>query len=662
MAVSAKQLPTPLPYSGTVGQTYSYTYLQGKAKILEQRLAWAKTELEQKYKSAEAYRKSREDMFDAVDKELQLLRKERATYDLKAEDLSVKRIRAARSGGAPTDDETLTKLLQQRREAAAAITDASVDISAQRVQLIDKAEKLFQLPTSTSDVFSKSVGDAQVAAQIEGGAASEAIIQDFVRNNTSVDAGFNGLTDEQKIAAAIDLSGKLIQAVETGKSGIPVTQQELDTINNEIASKYGMDPTDIDGTVLEARKKAKRDEYLRKAGATTAELKKTIAELDEEIARIQKERIATPEQIAEAKFDAAVKPVGDYLTNAVIEAVKNDGALDATEAAAIEQVMLERIGSVAASMNMTPENALAKYKKEYGLDAKPTIAESYAFSQIDMPVFQTYLREGQLNARQKELGLKPLEEPTPVVTQEDIMRRGAELYQPQRSRRGFGEIAPYYSQESATRRRAIEQGVPLTPSMGPAGRLEAPMQPVRGTVGRQAPVSTTPPRRFTGADELFAYTQMAQRDIVAGGGAFNKRTLGDTESTIAADIAKRLKEGSLKGQDLQAEVTRLTIGSGLYDDAGKARKAKEDILYNVIGEDYFTFINSLPKAPQGSPAEPVAEAAPVVAAPAEVAPPVPAPAEPAPEEFSFPEGKTGSAELEEEETIGGSPVRITPRK
>lgn len=620
MAVSAKQLPTPLPFSGTVGQTYSSTYLKGKAQILQQRLEWAKTELEQKYKSAEGYRKAREDMFDAVDKELQLLRKERATYDLKAQDLAVKRSKALRTGSGPTDDEALAKLLQQRREAAAAITDASVDISSQRVQLIDKAEKLFQLPTSVSDVFSKSVGDAQVAAQINTGADAETVVQDFVRNNTSVDAGFNGLSEEQKIAAALDLSGKLVQALETGKSGVPVTAQELDTINNEIASKYGLDPADIDATVLDVRKKAKQKEYLDKAGATTAELKKTIATLDTEIARLQGGRVLTDEQKKELAFDAAVEPVNKYLTKAVIEAVQNDGAVDATEAAAIEQVMLERIGTTAASLGLTPEAAIAKYKTEYGLDTKPTIAESYAFSQIDMPVFQTYLREGQLNKRQKELGLKPLEEPTPIVTPEDVMRRGGELYAPQRSRTGFGTIAPYYSGEAATRRRAIEQGVPLTPSMGPAGRLEAPIQPVAGAIGRQAPVSTTPPRQFTGADEIFAYTQMANKDIVAAGGTFTPRTLGETESTIAFDIAKRLSEGGLKGQDLQDEVTRLTVGSGLYENPEKARKAKEDILYNVIGEDYFKFTQSLPKPPTGSP------------------------------------------ELEDEETIDGSPVRITPRK
>jgi len=601
MAVSTKQLPTPLPFSGTVGQTYSATYLKGKADILAKRLEWAKTELEQKYKSADAYRKSREDLFDATDKELQSLRKERASYDLKAQDLAVKRIKASKSGSGPTDDETLAKLLQQRREAAAAITGASVDISAQRVELIDKAEKLFQLPTSVSDVFSKSVGDAQVAAQINTGAVTEAVIQDFVRNNTSVDAGFNGLSNEQKIAAALDLQGKLVQAVETGKSGGPVTQQEFDTINLEIASKYGLSQGDIDATVLDALKKAKTKEYLDKAGATTADLKKTISKLDDEIKIITDRRILTKDEAAEAAFDKALQPVNTYLTHAVIEAIQNDGGVDATEAAAIEQVMLERIGTSAASVGLSPDRAIAKYKKEYGLDTKPTIAESYAFSQIDMPVFQTYLREGKLNARQKELGLKPLEDPTPVPTREDIMGRGAELYNPQRSRRGFGEVAPYYSGESATRRRALEQGVPLTPSMGPAGRLEAPFQPVKDSVGRQAPVSTIPPRQFTGADELFSYTQMAQKDISVGGGTFTPRTLGETEATIATDIAKRLKEGAIKGQDLQEEVTRLTIGSGLYDDSEAGKKAKEDILYNVIGEDYFNFTRSLPAPPSGTP-------------------------------------------------------------
>jgi hypothetical protein len=601
MAVSTKQLPTPLPFSGTVGQTYSATYLKGKADILAKRLEWAKTELEQKYKSADAYRKSREDLFDATDKELQSLRKERASYDLKAQDLAVRRIKASKSGAGPTDDETLAKLLQQRREAAAAITGASVDISAQRVDLIDKAEKLFQLPTSVSDVFSKSVGDAQVAAQINTGSVTEVVIQDFVRNNTSVDAGFNGLSNEQKIAAALDLQGKLVQAVETGKSGGPVTQQEFDTINLEIANKYGLSQGDIDATVLDALKKAKTKEYLDKAGATTADLKTTISKLDAEIKRITDGRVLTKDEAAEAAFDKALQPVNTYLTHAVIEAIQNDGGVDATEAAAIEQVMLERIGTSAASVGMSPDDAIAKYRKEYGLDTKPTIAESYAFSQIDMPVFQTYLREGKLNARQKELGLKPLEEPTPVPTREDIMGRGAELYNPQRSRRGFGEVAPYYSGESATRRRALEQGVPLTPSMGPAGRLEAPFQPVKGSVGRQAPVSTTPPKQFTGADELFSYTQMAQKDISVGGGAFTPRTLGDTEATIATDIAKRLKEGAIKGQDLQEEVTRLTIGSGLYDDSEAGKKAKEDILYNVIGEDYFNFTRSLPAPPSGTP-------------------------------------------------------------
>lgn len=600
MAVTSKQLPTPLPFSGTVGKSYAATYLKGKQEILQQRLEWAKTELEQKYKSAEAYRKSREDLFDATDKELQLLRKERASYDLKAQDLAVKRIRASRSGAGPTDDETLAKLLQQRREAAAAITGASVDVSAQRVELIDKTEKLFQLPNSVSDVFSKSVGDAQVAAQINTGGDTETVIQDFVRNNTSVDAGFNGLSNEQKIAAALDLQGKLVQAVETGKSGGPVTQQEFDIINAEIAAKYGLSQGDIDATVLDALKKAKTKEYLDKAGATTGELKTTISKLDAEIKRITDGRTLTKDEAAEAAFDKTLQPVNTYLTHAVIEAIQNDGVVDPTEAAAIEQVMLERIGTSAASVGMSPDDAIAKYKREYGLDTKPTIAESYAFSQIDMPVFQTYLREGKLNARQKELGLKPLEDPTPVPTREDIMRRGAELYQPQRSRRGFGEVAPFYSREDATRRRAIEQGVPLTPSMGPAGRLEAPFQPVAGSIGRQAPVSTTPPKQFTGADELFSYTQMAERDI-GSGTAFTPRTLGDTETTIATDIAKRLKEGALKGQDLQTEVTRLTIGSGLYDDSDAAKKAKEDILYNVIGEDYFNFTKSLPAPPTGTP-------------------------------------------------------------
>jgi len=605
MAVTSKQLPTPLPFSGTVGKSYAATYLKGKQDILQERLSWAKTELELKYKSAEAYRKAREELFDATDKELQSLRKERATYDLKAQDLAVKRSKALRGGAGPTDDETLAKLLQQRREASAAITAASVDISSQRVQLIDKAEKLFQLPTSVSDVFSRSVGDAQVAAQINSGADAEATVQDFVRNNTSVDAGFNGLSEEQKIAAALDLQGKLVQAVETGKSGLPVTAQELDTINTEIASKYGLDPADIDATVLDVRKKAKQKEYLDKAGATVAEIKKTISILDAEIKRIQDSRVVTKDEAAELAFDKAVEPVNTYLTNAVIEAIQNDGIVDPTEAAAIEQVMLERIGTTAASVGLTPEAAIAKYKADYGLDVKPSIAESYAFQQLDMPVFQTYVREGQLNKRQKDLGLKPLEEPTPVVRPEDIIRRGGELYQPQRSRRGFGEVAPFYSREDATRRRAIEQGVPLTPSMGPAGRLEAPIQPVAGTLGRQAPVLTTPPKRFTGADELFAYTQMAKRDIDAANGIFTPKALGETESTIATDVAKRLKEGALKGQDLQDEITRLTIGSGLYDNPDAAKKAKEEILYNVIGEDYSNFVNGLPSRPTEAPVFPI---------------------------------------------------------
>lgn len=592
MAVSAKQLPTPLPFSGSVGQTYSATYLKGKSELLSARLKWAETELKEKYKSDEAYRKARMEMFESVDKELQALRKERAAYDAKLQDLSIKRTKALRTGQ-PTGDEERTKLLQQRREAAEALTRASVDISAQRVELIDKAEKLFQLPTSVSDVFSRSVGDAQVAAQIGTGADAETVVQDFVRNDTAVDAGFNGLTDDQKIAAALDLQGKLVQAVETGKSGIAITQQEFDTINTEIANKYGLSPSDIDGAVLQARKKAKQKEYLDKAGATTAQLQETIRKIDDEL----KERPLTDAEKKELAFDSAIRDTNTYLTHAVIEAVQNDGMVDATEAAAIEQVMLERIGRDTAGLGITPEEAVAKYKADYGLDTKGTIAESYAFSQIDVPIFQTYLREGQLNKRQKELGLKPLEEPTPVFTQEEIMRRGAELYQPQRSRRGFGEVAPFYSGERAAARRAMEQGVPLSPTMGPAGRMEAPFQPVAGTVGRQAPVSRTPPRPFTGADELFAYTQMAQKDIMAAGGSFTPRTLGETEATIATDVAKRLKEGSLKGQDLQDEVTRLTVGSGLYDDNEAAKKAKEDVLYNVLGEDFSTFLSSRPAPP-----------------------------------------------------------------
>ncbi len=652
MAVSTKQLALPLPFSGTVGQSYSATYLRSKQDVLKQRLEWAKSELEMKYKSAEAARKAREEMFAAIEKDKDALRQERAAYDIKIAQLRAQEAKARKREG-DTPEELIVQLLQERRQAAEAQTKASVDVSGQRVDLLKIGQDQYTAPVGATDQISRATATASTAFRVPQGRDIDTAIDNYILRDASLPAAFNGLTQGQKQAAAIHLYRETAQAITSTRGNQALSIAEEQRIKDNIETRFGIPAVQINEANLEINKKAGIDQLVKKAGATTAEIKSTIGQIDAEIERLRGGGELTSEQRTELALSKSLDKVSDYLSNATIEAIQNDGAIDPNEAAAIERVMLERIGTAAAAVGQDPAVVLDRYKKQNSLDTKATMVESNLFNESGSAVMQTYIKEGTLNKRQKDLGLKPMEAPTTLPTITDVMTRGAELYQPARTRRGFGEIAPYYSRETATARRAMEQGVPLTPSMGPAGRMEAPFQPVAGTVGRQAPVSKAPPRRFTGADELFSYTQMAQKDILSSG-QFLPRTLDETAATVATDIAKRLADGSLKAADLQSEVTRLTIGSGLYDTPEAGKKAKEDILYNVIGEDFYNFKAKMPAPPRLSEEEPVAPA--IAPPPVEAPALIPAPAAP-PQDVEI-----GDVEEEEEDELGGSPERILPNR
>jgi len=588
---------TPVPPFSTAGTGYAATYLKKKAELLEEKKKWAELELKEKYKSEVAYRTELKQMYEDIEKEQNALRKEREQFTLKSRDLEIK---ARKAGGVSGDERT--KLIAQRQEAASALAKVGAEISGQRVDLVTKAEGLFDLPSSVQDQMSRALADSTLYSDVQiaqaGGADAEAEISNFIQRTAGLDTAFSGLTQEQKYSAGLDLFQKTAQTVIQAKGGAALTGQEEQTIKDEISAKYGIPAGDIDGASIAARKRAKTDEYVRKAGTDTQALKDTIAKIDAMLA--PSGPLTGEAAIADSLANAGL---GETLDKVLISSLKNDGVITADEAAFADDVINKAIAAeIARSPYLTEPEVRAVVNKEYGTNLRTdrNALENYYFQNVNEPVIQTYAREGSLETRKGTLaGPLPTRIDPSMMGPEAIARRTGELYYPVRSRRGFGETMPYYSQENATRRRAIEQGIPLEDeALATAGALGKPFAARGGTVGRQAPVP--PQKRYSKADEMYEYMKAVR--VAAKEGRVDKRVLNDIGQEAYDRIMSGIKDGSIKPEQIYDQVSSVTTANpdivAAYGSPDLARKSKEDILYNIVGTQYEQYLADKPRKPE----------------------------------------------------------------
>jgi len=592
MAITARK--TAPPYA-TAGNGYAGTYLKKKAELLQEKKKWAQEELLLKYKSDLAYRTELKQMYEDIEKEQSALRKEREQFTLKSKDIQIK---ARKAGGLTGDDRA--KLIAERQKAAEALAQVGASISGQRVDLITKAEGLFTPTPSSLDQVSKATAADATKFAVPQGRATETAIDDFILRNPNIPTAFTGVSDEQKQALAIHLYSETAQAVRAGHGGQPLSATEEKRIKDNIAARFAVPANKIDAQALAIAKKAKTDEYVAKAGTDTAALKRTIAIIDEELAKSKPRDLTGDEKIADS---LANNGVGDALNTVLINSLRNDGVITADESRMADEIIASAIAREVGSGSNA--DAVARViKSEYGLGALPnkTALESYLYTNVDNPIIQTYQREGTLESRKGGLG-GPLPEAVGVPTAEDIARRTGEIYNPLRSRRGtMEEIGAAVSSENATRRRAIEQGIPLdTPELTGrgAGDLSAPIPMRGGTIGRQSPALPKVTKRYGKADEMFEYMKAVQ--AAAKNGAVEKRSLVDISQDAYDRVMSGIKDGSIKPEQIYEQVSSVTTSSpdivSVYGSADLARKAKEDILYNIVASQYEQFLVDTPKRP-----------------------------------------------------------------
>jgi len=602
MAITARK--TAPPYA-TAGNGYAGTYLKKKAELLQEKKKWAQEELLLKYKSDLAYRTELKQMYEDIEKEQSALRKEREQFTLRSKDIQIK---ARKAGGLTGDDRA--KLIAERQKAADALARVGADISGQRVDLITKAEGLFTPTPSALDQVSKATAADATKFAVPQGRDTETAIDDFILRNPNIPTAFTGVSDEQKQALAIHLYAETAQAVRAGHGGQPLSATEEKRIKDNIAARFAVPANKIDAQALAIAKKAKTDEYVAKAGTDTAALKKTIEIIDDELKKSNPKDLTADEKIADSLANSGV---GDALNTVLINSLRNDGVITADESRMADEIIAAAIARETAPKvdakgvaipTPTADDVARIIKSEYGLGALPnkTALESYLYTNVDNPIIQTYQREGVLETRKGGLA-GPLPEAVGVPTAEDIARRTGEIYNPLRSRRGTMEaVGAAVSPENATRRRAIEQGIPLdTPELTErgVGDLNAPIPMRGGTIGRQAPALPKVTKRYGKADEMFEYMKAVQ--AAAKDGVVEKKALVDISQQGYDRIMAGIKDGSIKPDNIYQQVSSVTTSSpdivSIYGGADLARKAKEDILYNIVASQYEQFLVDAPKRP-----------------------------------------------------------------
>lgn len=623
--MAIRPLPAPLPTAVNVGTGYAATYLKSKQEILKQRLQWAETELKQKYASEVAYEKDKEAAFKAVEDELTALRKER-------EEFSASLAAAAAKGGKGGSD-WRTTLLQERTKLAQTIAEESTKVSAQRVDLVTKAEGQFIAPVAATDQVSRAIGGQVGKFNVQAGRTTEAAIDDFLLRDPSLEVAFNGLSEGQKQALAIHLFNETSAQVRSGKGGQPLTSVEEAKIKGDIETRFAVDAADIDQARLDARKADKTQEYLDVAGTTKKDMEKALKYIDEQLALAETGPTKDSQILSETEIG---------LRALAIQAYKNDGKIDGSEALKAEQLVNAKITEISGFAEGTTEFNTAKKllgRKLNFMNPEGSFdLENYALTNIDDPTLQTYIREGELTQRKEGLidqritdltGLRPgdpgFDEQKGVIganyalprqinapTANDIQRRGAELYYPERTQRGFGKAAPFYAPETARARRAFEQGEDMNnPALGTSMQYSTPpgpnsrFGPKKGAEGRRAPATS-----FNGAaaDEIMGYTASAREAIAANGGKFVPETIDGAAGEIYNDIRSRYEKGELKFDDLYNEVSGSTTNSAdmtaTLGGAEAAKEAKRKVLYNVLGSAYEKFLTNEPAPPPAEPKVP----------------------------------------------------------
>jgi hypothetical protein len=607
----------------SAGTGYAATYLKGKQEILKQRLQWAETELKQKYASDVAYIKDREAAFKGVEDELTALRKEREEFGAA--------MRAAAAKGAKGGSDWRTTLLQERTTLATKIAEESTKVSGQRVDLVTKAEDQFIAPVAATDQVSRAIGGQVGQFNVQAGRTTEAAIDNFLLRDPSLEVAFNGLSQGQKQALAIHVFNETSAQVRSGKGGQPLTAAEEARRKTDIETRFAVNAADIDQARLDANKLDKTEEYLAVAGTTKKDMEKALKYIDDQLALEGQGATMGDKVASEASTGLRALAISSYQNDGVIDVAEKEAAdrlingkvldlivsnKEAIRASMPAKTAAEIAARDAFSIQPTEQEiaaATATMKRTLGfLDPEKSYLENYVLTNVDDPVLQTYVREGELTARKKELG--PYQKPYQVAapTADDIQRRGAELYYPERTQRGFGKATPFYAPETARARRAFEQGEDMTnPALGKSMQYRTPpgpdsrFGPKEGAKGRRAPATS-----FYGAaaDEIMGYTRTASDAIAANGGKFVPETIDGPAGEIYNDISARYKKGELKFDDLYDEVSGSTTNSAdmtaTLGGAEAAKEAKRKVLYNVLGSAYEQFLTNAPAAPPAPPAVP----------------------------------------------------------
>lgn len=602
MAITPRK--TAPPYA-TAGTGYAGTYLKKKAELLQEKKKWAQEEILLKYKSDLGYRTELKQMYEDIEKEQSALRKEREQFTLKSKDIQIK---ARKAAGLSGDDRA--KLIAERQKTAEALARVGVDISGQRVDMITKAEGLFSPAAGALDQVTKATAADATKFAVPQGRDTETAIDDFILRNPNIPTAFTGVTDEQKQSLAIHLYQETASAVRAGHGGQPLSATDEKRIKDNIATRFNVPANKIDGQALALAKRVKTDEYISKAGTDTAALKKTIEIIDAELAKSNPKNLTADEKIADSLANSGV---GDALNTILINSLRNDGNITADESKMADEIIAAAIARETApkvdaqGVAIIPPNAddVARVlKSEYGLGVLPdkSALESYLYTNVDNPIIQTYQREGTLEFRKGGLA-GPLPLAVDIPTAEGVARRTGEIYNPLRSRRGtMEELGAAVSPENATRRRAMEQGIPLSAAEltgRGVGSLSAPIPMRGGTVGRQAPAVPQTTKRYGKADEMFEYMKAVQ--AAASQGAVEKRSLVDISQQAYDKVMSGIKDGSIKPTDIYEQVSSITTSSpdiiSVYGSPDLARKAKEDILYNIVASQYEQFLVDAPKRP-----------------------------------------------------------------
>lgn len=612
--MAIRPLPAPLPMAVNVGTGYAATYLKGKQEILKQRLQWAETELKQKYASEVAYEKDKEAAFKSVEDELTALRKER-------EEFSASLAAAAAKGGKGGSD-WRTTLLQEYTSISATIASETTKVSAIKADLLKTVQDTFTPPPGALDQATKA---AQTRGTVSSAQTIDAGIDAYI-GSPELATAFGGLSQGQKQSLAIHAYREMEQQIGVVQQGLPMTTAQAAKIKGAIAAKFGIAVADQDTQALEEDKKAFQDDVMSKAGTSLGAAKAALDYIQKEIAKTGDGPSTESQLVSETEIG---------LRALAIQAYKNDGKIDGTEALKAEQLVNAKITEISGAVEGTPAFDTAKKllgrKLNFINPQNSFDLTNYALSNIDDPTLQTYIREGELMQRKEGLidqritdltGLRPgdpgFDEQKGVIganyalprqinapTANDIQRRGAELYYPERTQRGFGKTAPFYAPETARARRAFEQGEDLTnPALGTSMRYSTPPGPAsrfgpkEDAKGRRAPATS-----FSGASaqEIMGYTKSAREAIAANGGKFVPEAIDGAAGEIYNDIKSRYEKGELKFDDLYDEVSGSTTNSAdmtaTLGGAEDAKEAKRKVLYNVLGSAYEKFLTNAPTPP-----------------------------------------------------------------